>query len=456
MRKLSLVLFLVACGDDGVRHTPDAAPHPGDGAADSPADAAVSPVTLAAIRDGQPVMGVHVYFQKADGTVVLATTTDATGTASAVMDAGGYVTAVDPYGAQDTDELDTFAAVKPGDHLVLTRSFLSTTMQVTVQAPDDTAMANFVAYSPYNVSGTPLYLPPQSLLATPVSAKVTLTNSGSASDFLVLASNGSASEFIYAPAQPVADQGTVDLTASTYAPGISRTITYTNVPALRSMQQQADLVGPSGPIFEFLDETPSDTINPTITYNVAPLAGAIDVLQTYFNFHTYSTQMTVDWGQLGSAATIDVGSRARNEFTAPPALDPVTHQASSTVDTTAGLTPDFSLFMVSASRPAVPRSWQWFVTAPYATTITLPTLPTTDGFDFNVGSGDTFSLDSWVNGKVPGGYDAVRALVLSAQPYLNNNGAKPQDLVLGGSGTASFVESESALTRRQFLRHRTR
>lgn len=453
MRKLSLVLFLVACGDDGVRHTSDA-PHPSDGAPDSPADAAVQPVTFAAVLDRQPVMGVHVYFQNADSSVVLATTTDATGTASAVMAAGGYVTAVDPFGGVQQDELDTFVGVKPGDHLLLTRSDVETATQVTVQAPDDSAMTSFYAYSPCNVSGTQLNPPPQSLLATPVSAQMTLNNCGATTDFLVLASNGSGtSEFLYAPTQPIVDQGTVDLTASTYAPATSRTITYTNVPALRSMTQQADLLGPSGPVFEFLTETPSDTIDPSITFNVPLFTGAVDVLQTYFNYKQYSQQTTVDWGQLGSAATIDMAARALNEFTGPPTFDPSTHQASVPADTSAGLTPDFSLFALSASRSAVPRNWVWFVTAPYGASVTLPTVPT-DVFDFNVGSGDTYNVDSWVNGKVPGGYDAVRALVLSVRPYLYNNGAKPQDLVLGGSGTASFIVSESAAAvQRRFSRH---
>lgn len=457
MRKLSLVLFLVACGDDGVRHTPDAAPRPKDGAPDSPADAAVAPVTIAAVLDGQPAMGVAVYFQNADSTVVLATTTDASGGASAVMAAGGSVTAVNPFGNAQLDELDTFVGVKPGDHLLLARSTTSTTAQVTVQAPGDSAMTSYMAYSPCNFQGTQLNPPPASVIATPVSGQMTLTNCRATSDFLVQATNGSASEFFVAANQAVVDQGTVDLTASTYAPSTPRTITYTNVPALRSMSQQADLVGPSGPIFEYLGETSSDTPSPTVSWDVPLFAGAVDVLQTFFNFHTYSQQITVDWGQLGSGATIDVGSRALSEFTGPPALDPATHQASIPTDTSIGLSPDFSVFAMSASRTSPTRTWVWFVTAPSGASVTLPTVPATGGFDYNVGSGDNYSIDSWVNGKVPGGYDAVRALVLTAQPYLYNNGAKAQDLVIGGSGVASFIESESALTRKpHFLRHRTR
>jgi hypothetical protein len=86
----------------------------------------------------------------------------------------------------------------------------------------------------------------------------------------------------------------------------------------------------------------------------------------------------------------------------------------------------------------------------------------TDVFDFNIGSGDSYGVDTWVAGKVPGGYDAVRAYVLSVQPYLNNINVSPQDLAIGGSGAATFVQSQNALavTRRSgnpaVLRHRTR
>jgi len=90
-----LVCCLIACGDDGVRHTPDAAPHDGP-TADTGPDAPALPVTLTVTVDGAPQGGVKVYFLNADSSVVLNTVTDATGTASAVMAAGGSVTALFP------------------------------------------------------------------------------------------------------------------------------------------------------------------------------------------------------------------------------------------------------------------------------------------------------------------------------------------------------------------------
>src|SRR5689334_14899213 len=94
MRSLVVGLVLVAaCGDDPVHHLPDAPPPP-DAAPDGPVSGVVS---LTVTLDGAPQMGVRVIFQNADSSLVMSTTTDATGTAMATMVAGGYVTALDPF-----------------------------------------------------------------------------------------------------------------------------------------------------------------------------------------------------------------------------------------------------------------------------------------------------------------------------------------------------------------------
>ncbi|MBV8761149.1 MAG: hypothetical protein JO257_27885 [Deltaproteobacteria bacterium] len=448
MRKLGIVVVLMACGDDGGRHTPDATPH-ADGAVDSAADAPVAPVTIAAIRDQQPVMGVHVYFQNADSSVVLATTTDANGIASAVMAPGGYVTAVNPFtlpalGGVQQDELDTFVGVKPGDHLVLKRVFVATTQTMTVTAPLDANMTGFAAYSPCNTTGTQLAPPPSLMLVQgAMSGSMSLNNCGAATDVLVVASNGSASEYVYASNLPVVDQGTLDLSGGTYVAATSRTLMYTNIPAAQSVSFQDNLIDPMGPIFTILNETPAGSAASS-TFDVPLFTGASDVLETFFNDRSWSRQILLDWGALGSAYSADVGSRALNDFTGPPAFDPSTKQASVPVDTTTGGAPDFSIFFMTASRSTT-RRWQWSVAAPWGANVTLPTVPT-DVFDFNIGSGDTVGINGWVTGKVPGGYDAVRSLLLST--------SGPQDIAIGNAGMASFVQSQQPLTIARSLRHR--
>ena len=449
MRKLSLVLFLVACGDDGVRHTPDAARV--DGAPDSPVDAATLPVTLTATYNGQPVAGVHVYFQNADSSVVLATTTDASGTASAVMYAGGYVTAINPYGAQGQDDLETFAGVKPGDHLLLRRALVpDTAITVNVSAPDE-GVPGYSVYSPCNNAGATL-APPAVLLATavPVSGQISLSNCGSATDFLVVASDGTPTDYLYAANVAVADQGSADLTAGTYAPLTTRTLTYTNLPSAQSLSIENDVLDPLGLIYIAGTETPVDQPNATVAIPEFP--GESDLLQTTFNNQTYSQQVLFDWGHLGAAFSTDVGARALQNFTGSPTFDAATHAGSIPLDTAAGGAADFSLFFMTVSRTSAQRTWSWTIAAPYAATVTLPTLPT-DVFDYNVGSADSAGVNGWVNGKVPGGYDAVRALLLAT--------SGPEGLAIGSAGAATFVHSQQPTFVRptslpRVLRHRTR
>ena len=452
MRKLSLMLFLVACGDDGVRHTPDAAPTH-DGAADSPiADAAPNPVTIAAVFNGAPVAGVHVYFQNADSTLVLATTTDATGTASAVMAAGGYVTAINPYGAQNTDELDTFAGVKPGDHLVLHQAAnAGSAMTVNVVAPSDGKLNNNV-YSPCNTGGAGLAIPQvRGFLSAIENGQMTLSNCGSATDFLVIADDGTDYDYLYGSNMPVSDQGTVDLTGGTYSPTTVCTLTYTNLPSAQSLSIEADAIDPLGLIYIFGNETPSD--QPTATIHIPTFPGESDVLQTTFNNIAFSRQILLDWGHLGSAFTTDVGARALNNMASYVTFDQPTHAGSATLDTSAGTAADFSLLFLSVTRTSLDKQWNWNIVAPFGASVALPVLPT-DVFDYNVGSADSAGVNTWINGKVPGGYDAVRDLVLSA--------ASPAELAIGGSGAATFVVSQRPLARTQpiahpqFLRHRTR
>jgi len=451
MRKLSLMLFLIACGDDSARHTHDAAPQ-NDGAADSPmADAAPSPVTIAAVFNGTPVAGVHVYFQNADSTLVLATTTDATGTASAVMAPGGYVTAINPYGVQGQDEVDTFAGVKPGDHLVLHQDpGNGSAATVNVVAPSD-GKPNTTVYSPCNTTGTGLAIPQvRGFLSAIENGQMTLQNCGSATDFLVIADDGVDYDYLYASNVAVADQGTVDLTGGTYSPTTVCTLTYTNLPSAQSLSIEADAIDPRGLIYAFGNETPSD--QPTTTIHIPTFTGETDVLQTTFNNISFSRQILLDWGHLGSAFTTDVGARALNNLASFVTFDQPTHAGSATLDTSAGVAGDFSLVFLSVSRPTPDKQWSWNIAAPFGASVALPVLPT-DVFDYNVGSADNAGVNAWINGKVPGGYDAIRDQVLSM--------TSPADLALGGSGAATFVVSQRPLARTQpqpphFLRHRTR
>src|SRR3954469_5949811 len=119
---LAVVLGLGGCGgcndNNGVGRLPDASPPPPD---------AMSPdeVSLAVIDQGVPAIGVAVYFLNADGSLASATVTDDTGSASAVVTAGGSVTAIRPFTTRPAPTVTvtvTATAIGDGDEL---RTFLA-------------------------------------------------------------------------------------------------------------------------------------------------------------------------------------------------------------------------------------------------------------------------------------------------------------------------------------------
>src|SRR5580692_6118283 len=103
MRSTCLLAVLVmACGGDGNTH------RLADGAVDSPKmvtpDAAPvsGTVTVIVTLDGVPAPNAQVYFQNADSSLVSggSALTDANGSASATMVAGGFVTVLEPQDAE--------------------------------------------------------------------------------------------------------------------------------------------------------------------------------------------------------------------------------------------------------------------------------------------------------------------------------------------------------------------
>src|SRR6185437_5207362 len=89
------IAVLAACGGDSLRHIPDAPPSPTDAPS---ADAGPPPpVTVTVTYGGTPQPGVTAIFTNADSSPVATLQTDASGTASQDMAAGGFVTVVDPF-----------------------------------------------------------------------------------------------------------------------------------------------------------------------------------------------------------------------------------------------------------------------------------------------------------------------------------------------------------------------
>src|SRR3954471_16107271 len=137
-----VVLVVVACGgSSGSGHLPDASP-----LADGPITGG-QPVTLTVTDGGAPKAGVHVYFLNADSSPVATVDTGADGVASAVMAAGGSVTALDPSQPERPDHvLFTYLGVKPGDHLSLANSG-GASDSFTLSAPAVTGATNYDVFT---------------------------------------------------------------------------------------------------------------------------------------------------------------------------------------------------------------------------------------------------------------------------------------------------------------------
>ena len=426
----TLVLFaaVAACGNkDKVRHL-DGGSDTDDGSFDGGPDG--PPVTLTVTYNGAPQMGVRVYFQNADSSLVASTMTDATGTASAAMNPGGFVTAVDavppPIGTTVSDVLSTFAGVKPGDHLVLGRDDRGSETVINVIAPIDAAQPTM--YSAYTPCGS------NTLTAGPMSATgpLILENCGATTDVLIVTTDGAGKVLHSIYKSGVDATMAIDLHAATYAAPMTRTYKYDNTPtAPRTIGVHDAFARPQGGLFEGVTSPALNNGPPTMTTMSLPIvAGATDVVTTVdFPPNVSSFRTFIDWGAYSSMFHVDFAAHLVPDIVAFPTYDVASHSASWT-ETAGTLQPDLIVLEIDAARPSDGRSWAWHVAAPHATTVALPTLPT-DFYDFSIAATDSSRLVQLVSAKVPGGYDAVRAQILSV--------ADPRGFVGGPTGSISMT-----------------
>jgi hypothetical protein len=444
-----LVCCLAACGDDGVRHTPDAAPHDGP-LADTGPDGPLQPVTLTATYNGAPQAGVQVYFLDADNSLVLATTTDASGTASAVMAAGGSVTAIDPYAqvvqtaiAGGGHDLYTFAGVKPGDNLRLDDRGEQPSTIVTVNAPIDSAagVASYEVLTPCGGGGT---LTDPGSGASPTGQLGIGPECGTSTDFLIITRDEGSQilDYAYVQNQAFSDGGTVDLTAATYAAASTRNYSFTDVPATWGSPSFSDsIVTPQGELLQQFSFAPDDgTPTPVVTPAIGTHLSVSEVFGASVGDHEL-----VDWGPYTDAYTADVGARVLHDLSGFPTVDRETHTISFD-ELAGGADPDLVVTGVYTYREADDTSWYWQIAAPHATTIAMPVLPT-DLYDFTIGPTDSGSADQLLLAKVPGGYDAVRPYIFAARG--------PSSLVTGASGSATLELVFAKGVRRQGTSERT-
>jgi hypothetical protein len=433
----ALVAF-AACGDNiTISPTPGTLPERAKG----PIKPGLpDPVTVTISRGGIPQPDVEIFFQNADSSLVLAAKTDATGTASAYMAAGGYVTAVDPFPpvlnmALNT-EVDTWAGVKPGDHLVLAAASLlkGTAYQITLPYDRLEASATVDHYIVATTCGSgAIYVaPPPAFggLPSTLTDWVTLRcpDRGGA-DVMVVSEDSSFNplHYFYRPDVAFSTERALDLSESAYLSPAERTYTYTGAPDwLTSLSFQVQSKSSRGLLYGKVGyATGSGTL--TATLRVPTFDGALEVVEAQTPPTGFTAYYLYDWGAFTAPFNGDLAKHLLRTFASSPSFDPATREVSWT-ESADGPAGDLNVIQISANRPDT-RSWSWRIAAPHAMAVTLPQLPS-DGFDYNIAPTDNWYLGQAMIGSVPGGYDAARAQLLSS--FISGIGASP-------NGSMSFA-----------------
>jgi hypothetical protein len=419
-KSLVVLTLLVGCGDDGVHHLPDAPEGIDAATPDAPLTGAV---TLTVTQDGTPRADVAVYFLAADSTLVAKVPTNAQGVATATMGLGGSVTAIDPFSTKSAGrDVRTFVGVKPGDQLKLyVGGTAAQSVNFTLTLPTD-AFAFYYTVST-DCGSTQFFTGGGSGSGGgPVGGPVTLDGCGATTDILIETYDGNSMALgaIYKPNVAITEGGTVDLTAEAYTtPVPTATINWSNVPTeYTQINGRYALASPKG----FLRETylTADVTEGAGTFTIPSpgVTGGIAITGSQPLPSNFIGQQTVvDWAPEGTAPiAVDLANTLLGTYSTTPSVSGATHTV--TWAASPGVAPDFAHASLFANRPNGKSStfWSWDIVVPYATTtFTLPTLPT-EIADLNFQATDSVAINELITAKVPGGYDAVRADILSSNP----------------------------------------
>jgi hypothetical protein len=424
-------------------------------AIDAAVDAMPQPVTLTITQNGKPVIGVRTYFLHPDSSVVAMVDTDAMGKASQLMPLGGSVTALDPFAVAappgerraivvGNNELRTFAGVKPGDQLQLTRNDPPPDVTIALQAPTSTDANSYDVFttcgngsiSPGGGSGGSGSSDPGGLL--------TLTGCNGTADLVVVARDvgeGTITRGVLYKAN-VALTETVTLIDPYVAP-TDRSFTYVNPPS-RTTSLRRYLVTGRGKLRMF-----DGPVADSVTVAEPTIAGASSIVDSVF-IAPGSEHHVVDWGPVAAAYTLDPTGLLLPSFGDAPSWDQATNQVTWT-EAASAAAPVMTTTVIAIFRGREERSWRWLISAPYSPgKLALPKLPT-DVADWNPTDGDGIGIEGVTSAKVPGGYDAVRAFALNFE-LIDDASA----LVAGATGRAVVVTTLSQIARDRRARLRRR
>lgn len=400
MRWVFAVLLFAACGDGTT--VPDAAP-PTDG-----------PTGLVRVRYRGGILDGHpVFFQNADGSLALATRTDADGKANAYMAPGGFVTLVDV--KSSTQFLSTWAAVHPGDEIVVDDPQGGA-------VPGTTTIILSVEVDP----GAQFYQLQSSCGSENVSAAagtslvITLGDCGSRADMLVY-TVGNEFRYSYTASVPVADLALVSLTGP-YRPLSRASVSAQGADArVAELEVRQRIYGEKHFLFEETSEPFGFASMPLVDGS-----GLVefDVMQPPAPTLTQvsenpgaaiGVQRFASWGPPATFTPLDLRARALRRYATRPHYDPLAHAITWTEEPS-GVVPGAVIASYAWFRPEIGGNYQWRVFGPRGAEprIQLPVLPDPQ---YLVRAGDSvvdpFEL---VSIGVEGGYDRIRTTLPSLWP----------------------------------------
>ena len=395
---VAVVGVLAACGD-------------GVGAPDAtlPPDADVG---LVRVRFRGDVLAQHdVFFQNADGSLVLATRTGVDGTANAYMAPGGYVTLVDI--SASTHHISTWAQVQPGDELVLNG--------VSPGADPTTTFAISIPIDP----GAGFYGLQTSCGAQNVSAAagtslvIELGDCRGRADMFVFTA-GAGFHYLYGEDVPVKNGGMVTLPPP-YSRMERSTVEVRNAPATTSfMEIKQRLIGEGHSLFEpFQSGFGYGTLQVvdgagSINFDMPlPPAGTMLTEVSPSDGFGLGRQYVARWGRTSATTTVDLAAIALRRYVTPPRYDAPTHSITWTEEAT-GTVASAVLASWTFYRPEIGGNYQWQIFAPRGAdpVVRLPVLPDPQYLprehDVIV---QPYPL---VNIAIDGGYERIRAKLLGS------------------------------------------
>ncbi|MBA2543239.1 MAG: hypothetical protein H0V17_26595 [Deltaproteobacteria bacterium] len=398
-RFVAMYLLVAACGGDPDPIAPDgpAPVQPG------------GPVTIAITVAGQPRANVEVMFQNADSVVVAQTVTDAEGSASGNVEAGGYVTVIEPRPqAGSRDRLSTFAGVQPGDALRLELDPPAPVVQpetFLLKINLDPDGAGHIVETSCGRADSPGVVDPE---------EVTLFGCQGTADILVVSVDDTGEIFHshFHRAQDLDPNTPVDLSSGVYAAFEPSTVTFDALPADTSFVGVYRAIKTTrGVVFDVSGGATASSR--TATINLPTEFDQRDVLLTSstpfpppgaFGQHTL-----IEWDPIVSTDyTLRVADNQVLPFTSQPTYDPASRTASWT-EGALGQAPNYVQVSLNIFRDDIPegRGWDWRMVAPRdGTSYVFPTLPPdASDFELNVIDGDVSTVTGLTTAKLPAGYD---------------------------------------------------